>query len=152
MISPFTFTSTCSMISARVGTTLDAARTIAAAKSCFFISFNILAYLNTFAQVAKKARNPAENAPFRPGVFLGRAKDLVPAEPRRDLPGRRPGRPPRGFRGRAGEARPAGLPFRPDSHVEPKCRGGRQLDGFPLLHDLGGPGRSQPPLLPELQV
>ena len=46
------------MISARIGATTDAARTIAAAKSCFFIIFNILAYLNTFAQVAEEARTP----------------------------------------------------------------------------------------------
>ena len=53
-------------------------RAIAAAKSCFFIIFNILAYLNAFAQVAEEARNPAEDAPFGPGIFLGRAAESRP--------------------------------------------------------------------------
>src|SRR5260221_8799018 len=97
MISPLTFTSTCSMISPRIGAT-DAARTIAAAKSFFLIIFNILAYLNTFAQVAKEPRNPAENAPFGARVLLGRPEDLVPGEPRGDFSSRRPGGPPRSGR------------------------------------------------------
>ena len=80
MMSPLTYTRICSMISPRIGAT-EAASNIAAAKSFFFIIFNILAYLNTFAQVAEKPGNPAEHAPFRAGILLFGPEDLVPGEP-----------------------------------------------------------------------
>ena len=68
---------------------------IAAARSCFFIIFSILAYPDAFAQIAQQAGDPAEHAPLGPGVFRRRPEDLVPAEAACDLAGRRPGRPPR---------------------------------------------------------
>src|SRR6266545_447201 len=145
MMSPFTFTSTCSMISplddargdpelversARIGATADTARTIAATKCCFFISFNILAYLNAFAQVTQQARNPAEHAPFGPRVFLGRPEDLVAGEPRGDLAGRRPGRPPGGRR--APLLQRIGQPY-PQVQLQSGRRS--QLDVLALLND-----------------
>jgi hypothetical protein len=68
------------MISARIGTTIEAERTIAAAKSCFFIIFNILAYPDPVAQVAQQPGYAAEHAPLGPRIFLGRPQDLVTAE------------------------------------------------------------------------
>src|SRR5437899_3753288 len=129
MMSPLTLTRICSMISPRIGAT-DAASNIAAAKSFFFIIFNILAYLDAFAQVAQEARNPVENAPCRAGVLLGRPEDLVPGEPGCDFSGRRPGSPPRRRR-----------PFLPDRrgqddpHIQLQRRRWTQLDGFSRLDD-----------------
>src|SRR5688572_24287575 len=107
MMSPFTLTSTCSIISARIGTTRIVANTVAAAKSCFFIIFNILAYPDTLAQVSQQAGNPAEDSPFGPGVFRGRPEDLIPGEAAGDLTGGRPRRPPRRLRRRSRPASPA---------------------------------------------
>src|SRR5262245_47331597 len=117
MMSPFTFTSTCSMMSARIGVVTDTvAISIVAAKSCFFIIFNILAYPDTLAQVAQQAGHPAEHAPFRTGIFFRRPKDLVLGEPGRHLASGGARRPPRWRRlSRLGES---GHP-----HVELQGRG-----------------------------
>ena len=117
----------------------------AAAKSCFFIIFNILAYPDTLAQVAQQAGHPAEHAPLRPGVFLGRPEDLVLGEPAGHLAGRRPRRPPRPSRaawtpGAAGPARRL-HGARRTRMIQPQCRRRRQLEVLSLLDDLEEPGR-----------
>ena len=65
--------------SARIGVAIatDTARSAVVAKSCFIISFKILAYLDAFAQVTQQPRDPAEHAPFRSGILGGGPQDLV---------------------------------------------------------------------------
>src|SRR5215204_5417641 len=151
MMSPLIFTSTCSMTSARIGVTADAATRIAATKSCFVIIFNILAYPDAFAQIPQQAGYPAEDAPLGPRIFLGRPENFVLRETGRHFPAGRPSRPPGPRMRCAGAARCGRGPRRfQDPHVEPKCGWWSELEVLPLLNDLEQPRRVQLRLGPEL--
>src|SRR6185295_5475934 len=98
MMSPLTFTRTCSITSARVPIPDAITAAAVTTKSNFFIVFNILAYPNTLAQVAEQPGYAAEHAPFGPRVFLFGPEDRLLREAGGHLAGGRPGRPPRPLR------------------------------------------------------
>src|SRR5215472_11011296 len=100
MTSPFTFTRTCSIMSARSAAADDSITATVATKSCFFIVFNILPsftilpYRYAFAQIPEQSGNAAEHSAFGARILLLGPQDLLPREAARDLARGGSGGPP----------------------------------------------------------
>src|SRR5262249_4851147 len=110
MMSPFTFTRTCSMMSpldsarddpervdgsARRPATADVRITTTdATKSCFVIVFNILPYRDALAQIPQQAGHPAEYAPSRARILFSGPETPPPRDPAGDFAGSGSCRPP----------------------------------------------------------